>query len=108
MPIFCLIRLTVGLLTIALRIGILVTFNVWRAGWLKQLRYLDRRKKYRGGMNRQFYSIYSHGFIRAAVCVPFVRVAGPDCNAGKTLGLRRRAFEIHAAIAVFPKLGISV
>ena len=58
-------------------------------------------------MQQPFHSIYSHGFIRAAVCVPFVRVADPSYNVERTLGLARRASELHAAVALFPELGIS-
>ncbi|MBV9490327.1 MAG: NAD(+) synthase, partial [Verrucomicrobia bacterium] len=58
-------------------------------------------------MERTFFSVYAHGFIRAAVCVPHVRVADPDFNAERTLGLARRASARHAAIALFPELGIS-
>ncbi len=54
-----------------------------------------------------FYSIYSHGFIRTCVCVPFVRVADPVYNAEQTLGLARRASDNNAAVALFPELGIS-
>ena len=58
-------------------------------------------------MRQPFYSIYSHGFIRAAVCVPFVRVADPTYNVERTLGLARRASDMGAAVALFPELGIS-
>src|SRR5919108_6108736 len=61
----------------------------------------------RGAMDHPFYSIYSHGFIRATVCIPFVRVADPEFNVERTLGLARRASELHAAVALFPELGIS-
>jgi NAD+ synthase (glutamine-hydrolysing) len=54
-----------------------------------------------------FHSIYAHGFARAAVCVPHVRVAEPKFNAEHTVDLARRASELHAAIALFPELGIS-
>jgi NAD+ synthase (glutamine-hydrolysing) len=54
-----------------------------------------------------FHSIYAHGLIRAAVCIPRVRVADPEFNEEHTLGLARRASEMHAAIALFPELGIS-
>jgi NAD+ synthase (glutamine-hydrolysing) len=54
-----------------------------------------------------FHSIYAHGFARAAVCVPHVRVAEPKFNAERTVGLARRASESHAALALFPELGIS-
>src|SRR5262245_15734318 len=58
-------------------------------------------------MQRPFYSIYSHGFIRAAVGVPWVRVADPEYNVERTLGLARRAAELGAAVALFPELGVS-
>jgi NAD+ synthase (glutamine-hydrolysing) len=54
-----------------------------------------------------FYSIYAHGFARAAVCIPHVRVADPNFNAEQTVGLARRASELGAAVALFPELGIS-
>jgi NAD+ synthase (glutamine-hydrolysing) len=58
-------------------------------------------------MTAPFRSIYSHGFVRAAVCIPSVRVADPAHNAERTLGLARRASELRAAVALFPELGIS-
>jgi len=58
-------------------------------------------------MNNKFYSIYQHGFIRAAVCVPKVRVADPVQNVAYTLGLARQAAEQQATVALFPELGIS-
>jgi NAD+ synthase (glutamine-hydrolysing) len=58
-------------------------------------------------MDRPFASIYSHGYVRCAVCVPEVRVAAPGFNAGKTLELARRASDAGAAVALFPELGIS-
>lgn len=54
-----------------------------------------------------FHSIYSHGFVRAAVCVPAVRVGEPRHNAEHTLRLAERASDLKAAIALFPELGIS-
>jgi NAD+ synthase (glutamine-hydrolysing) len=54
-----------------------------------------------------FRSVYRHGFVRAAVCIPHVRVADPTYNAAQTLLLARRASEEKAAIALFPELGIS-
>ena len=56
---------------------------------------------------RSFHSIYAHGFIRAAVCIPHVRVADPEFNIERTLCLARRASDTGAAIALFPELGIS-
>jgi NAD+ synthase (glutamine-hydrolysing) len=58
-------------------------------------------------MDRPFDSPYSHGFVRVAVCIPFVRVADPGYNVERTLGLARRASEQAAAVALFPELGIS-
>lgn len=58
-------------------------------------------------MRQPFFSIYAHGFIRAAVCVPFVRIADPPYNAGRTLELARRASAAAAAVALFPELGLS-
>lgn len=58
-------------------------------------------------MPQPFNSLYSHGFVRAAVCVPFVRVADPEYNTERTLELARRASDEHAALALFPEMGIS-
>jgi len=54
-----------------------------------------------------FYSIYTHGLIRVAVGIPAVRVADPAFNVERTIELARRASATHAAIALFPELGIS-
>ena len=54
-----------------------------------------------------FHSIYRHGFLRAAVAVPRVRVADPAFNAERTCGLARRASEQGAAVVLFPELGLS-
>src|SRR3954467_6569200 len=56
---------------------------------------------------QRFNSIYSHGFIRVAVCVPSLRVADPAYNAERTLELAKRASDAHAAVALFPELGLS-
>jgi NAD+ synthase (glutamine-hydrolysing) len=56
---------------------------------------------------RSFHSIYTHGFIRAAVCLPHVRVADPVFNAERTLALAGDASTLNAAVALFPELGIS-
>jgi NAD+ synthase (glutamine-hydrolysing) len=58
-------------------------------------------------MRERFNSIYSHRFIRAAVCVPSVRVADPAFNLERTLHLARQASAEHVALALFPELGIS-
>src|ERR1700757_2574200 len=58
-------------------------------------------------MRGRFDSIYTHQFIRAAVCVPALRVADPEFNVERTIGLARQASEANVAIALFPELGIS-
>jgi NAD+ synthase (glutamine-hydrolysing) len=54
-----------------------------------------------------FGSLYAHGFARVAAAVPHVRIAEPAANAERTLALARQASEAHAALAVFPELGLS-
>ncbi|ABU58287.1 NAD(+) synthase [Roseiflexus castenholzii] len=54
-----------------------------------------------------FNSIYTHGFIRAAVCIPSLRVATPEHNVARTLALAERASATNAAVALFPELGLS-
>src|SRR6516225_7367934 len=58
-------------------------------------------------MRERFHSIYAHRFIRAAVCIPSLRVADPAYNVERTLELARRASEANVAVALFPELGIS-
>jgi NAD+ synthase (glutamine-hydrolysing) len=58
-------------------------------------------------MRGRFDSIYTHQFIRAAVCVPALRVADPEFNIKQTLGLARQASGANVAVALFPELGIS-
>src|SRR5918911_1108262 len=47
-----------------------------------------------------FHSPYSHGFVRAAVCVPFMRVADPAYNAERTLALAHLVAESRALVPV--------
>ncbi|RFA31844.1 NAD(+) synthase [Alkalilimnicola ehrlichii] len=56
---------------------------------------------------KDFYSIYTHGFLRCAVCMPAVRVADPRFNAERTLELAQRASDAGAGVALFPELGLS-
>ncbi len=56
---------------------------------------------------RPFHSLYSHGFVRAAVCVPAVRVADPAFNAERIIALAGQAHERGAAVALFTELGLS-
>src|SRR5512136_3077777 len=58
-------------------------------------------------MRERFDSIYSHGFIRAAVCIPSLRVADPAFNLERTLALARQASKANVAVALFPELGLS-
>src|ERR1051325_8170974 len=58
-------------------------------------------------MRHRFGSIYSHGFVRVAVCIPTLRVADPVFNLERTLELSRGASEAKAAVALFPELGLS-
>lgn len=54
-----------------------------------------------------FLSPYRHGFVRAAVCIPHVRVADPGFNAERAVAMARQASEAGAAVALFPELGIT-
>src|SRR6185503_10394296 len=68
------------------------------------------RNKFRAPANimaHSFDSIYSHGFIRVAVCVPSLRVADPTFNLERTLDLARRASVMNTAVTLFPELGLS-
>ncbi|HPC74168.1 MAG TPA: NAD(+) synthase, partial [Syntrophales bacterium] len=56
---------------------------------------------------KSFFNLYHHGFIRAAVCVPDVRVSDTAFNAEKTVQMARKAAAGHAVFALFPELGIS-
>ena len=52
-------------------------------------------------------SLYSHGFARVAAAVPHLRPAEPVFNAERTLALATEAAGNHAALVVFPELGLS-
>jgi NAD+ synthase (glutamine-hydrolysing) len=58
-------------------------------------------------MRAPFDSIYSHGLIRAAVCIPSLRVADPVFNVERTLALARQASKAKVAVALYPELGLS-
>jgi NAD+ synthase (glutamine-hydrolysing) len=58
-------------------------------------------------MRGRFDSIYSHGLVRAAVCIPALRVADPAFNVQRTIALARQASEAQVAVALFPELGLS-
>src|SRR5437763_6903028 len=48
-----------------------------------------------------------HGFVRAAACVPTLRVADPAFNADRTLALLERAEAEGVEVAVFPEMGLT-
>jgi NAD+ synthase (glutamine-hydrolysing) len=54
-----------------------------------------------------FFNLYRHGFIRAAVCIPELKVADTLFNAEMTIRLAREAAAKHAVLALFPELGLS-
>jgi NAD+ synthase (glutamine-hydrolysing) len=54
-----------------------------------------------------FFNLYSHGFIRAAVCIPEIRVADVSFNTQKTIELAKKAAKQKAVLAIFPELGLS-
>lgn len=54
-----------------------------------------------------FHSPYAHGFIRASVCVPWLRIADPSYNLQRTVHLSQQASALQAGITLFPELGIS-
>jgi len=56
---------------------------------------------------REFLSPYTHGFLRVAVCTPEVRVADPTFNVERTIALAETASADHAALALFPEMGLS-
>src|SRR5947209_8019828 len=54
-----------------------------------------------------FFSLYTHDFVRIAACVPRTEVANPTFNTGETLRLAAAGNEANAALMVFPELGLS-
>ncbi len=54
-----------------------------------------------------FNSIYRHGYARASVCIPRVKVAAPELNAERTLALAQRASDERSVVALFPEMGLS-
>ena len=55
----------------------------------------------------EFFNLYNHGFIRAAVGVPEVHVADPAFNATRTIELMTQAAHHKAILVLFPELGLS-
>lgn len=58
-------------------------------------------------MDHAFFNLYHHGFVRVAVGVPDVRVADPVFNTSETIQLMKQAAEQHAALVLFPELGLT-
>jgi NAD+ synthase (glutamine-hydrolysing) len=54
-----------------------------------------------------FASLYRHDFVRIAACVPRTRVGDVAANLEETIRLAWRGNELHAALMVFPELGLS-
>ena len=54
-----------------------------------------------------FFNLYTHGFVRAAVCIPEVKVSDVSFNTQKTIELARKAEKQKAILAIFPELGLS-
>jgi NAD+ synthase (glutamine-hydrolysing) len=54
-----------------------------------------------------FFHLHRHGLVRVAAAVPSVRIADPAANARETIDLLEQAAERHAAVVVFPELGLS-
>jgi NAD+ synthase (glutamine-hydrolysing) len=58
-------------------------------------------------MTSTFQSVYSHGFVRACVAAPAVRVADPAFNLDRSVEMACDAHGKSAAILVLPELGLS-
>ena len=54
-----------------------------------------------------FFSPYSHEFVRVAACVPRIGVGDPAFNVAQTLELVRKGDANKIALMIFPELGIS-
>jgi NAD+ synthase (glutamine-hydrolysing) len=54
-----------------------------------------------------FHSPYAHGFVRLSAAVPHIRVGDPSFNGQRTIELARRAHDSHAALVIFPELGLA-
>jgi NAD+ synthase (glutamine-hydrolysing) len=55
----------------------------------------------------EFFNLYSHGFVRAAVGIPELRVADPAFNGARTIELMERAEREKAVLVLFPELGLT-
>lgn len=59
------------------------------------------------GKTDSFFNLYNHGFVRAAVCIPEVKVADVAFNTQKTIELAQKAAGQKAILALFPELGLT-
>jgi NAD+ synthase (glutamine-hydrolysing) len=59
------------------------------------------------GETDAFFDLYRHGFVRAAVAVPEVRVANTELNAAQSARLLAQAADQGACLIAFPELGIT-
>lgn len=55
----------------------------------------------------EFFNFHNHDMMRVAVGVPLLRVANPAFNAEQTVAQMRQAAQRHAAVVVFPELGLA-
>src|SRR5713226_6998866 len=55
----------------------------------------------------EFFSLYSHQFVRVGACVPQVAVAEPEKNADQALALIKAGDKAGVALMVFPELCLS-
>jgi len=55
----------------------------------------------------EFHSIYTHGFVRVAVCTPHVHLGDPAANAREIIALAGEAAASGAAVMLFPELSLS-
>ena len=58
-------------------------------------------------MTHPFFCLHNHGFIRAAVAAPHLKVAEPAFNAGKIIEMAQKADQQAASIVLFPELCLS-
>ncbi|MGE5771793.1 MAG: NAD(+) synthase [Hyphomicrobiales bacterium] len=58
-------------------------------------------------MTSQFYSLYTHDFVRVASCVPRTQVANVSANLSETIRLASEGDALKAALMIFPELGLS-
>jgi NAD+ synthase (glutamine-hydrolysing) len=54
----------------------------------------------------EFFNFHNHDMVRVAAAIPVVRVADPAFNGEQTIALMRQAAERHAAVVLFPELGL--